>query len=362
MAAACTAGQRGRFVTGGSTSNRSKLAPDLPLVQLEPLKEPASSHRKEECTMPETAEPTYVGLDISKARLEYTLEDERTASTSNDPAGHTVLIEYLKKLSRPRIVCEASGGYERQVVAALLEAQIEVCVVLPGRARAYAYSEGLLAKTDPIDARMLRRYGRAVKLRLRQPTEPAVALLRELMERRRDLVGRSVELQNQLGQAGEMRAHWIKREMKFLEKELSALDRAIAQHISDDPKLRGRNERLQQMDGVGPVLARTLLAYVPELGEVSDATLSSLVGVAPHAADSGDVTGARHVRGGRAAVRCVLYMAAVAAVRSNRFLSAFYRRLRDAGKPAKVCIVAVMRKMLTVLNRLIANEHFVLAS
>lgn len=312
--------------------------------------------------MPETAESTYVGLDISKARLEYTIGDDRTASISNDPTGHAGLIEYLRTLPHPRVICEASGGYERHVVAALLEQGIEVCVVQPGRARAYAYSEGLLAKTDPIDARMLRRYGRAVKLRLRQPTEPAVALLRELMEQRRDLVSRSVELQNQLGQAGEVRARWIKREMKFLEKELSALDRAITQHIGNDPTLRGKNERLQQMCGVGPVLARTLLAYVPELGDVSDGTVSSLVGVAPYAADSGDVTGVRHVRGGRAAVRSVLYMAAVAAVRTNRCLKAFYTRLRTAGKPPKVCIVAVMRKMLTVLNRLIANEHFVLAS
>lgn len=361
MAAACTAGQRGRFVTGGSTSHRSKLAPDLPLVQLEPLKEPPSSYRKEECTMPETAEPNYVGLDISKARLEYTLEDERTTSISNDPAGHAVLIEHLKTLPHPRIICEASGGYERHVVAALLAQGIEVCVVQPGRARAYAYSEGLLAKTDPIDARMLRRYGRAVKLRLRQPTDPAVALLRELMDRRRDIVERTVELQNQLGQATDVRARWINREKKFLEKELSALDRAITQHIRDDLTLRGKNERLQQMCGVGPVLARTLLAYLPELGDVSDTTVSSLVGVAPYAADSGEVTGVRHVRGGRAAVRSVLYMAAVAAVRTNRFLKAFYTRLRAAGKPPKVCIVAAMRKMLTVLNRLIASEDFVLA-
>jgi transposase len=347
---------------GGSTSNRSKLAPDLPLVQLEPLNEPPSSHRKKECTMPETAEPTYVGLDISKARLEYTLEDERTASTSNDPAGHAALIAYLKQLPQPRVICEASGGYERRVVAALLEEGIEVCVVLPARARAYAYSEGLLAKTDRIDALMLRRYGRAVKLRLREATDPAVRALRDLVDQRRDLLSRLVELKNQLGQASDLRTRWIKREKKFLETELAALDRVIEKHIDNDPSLRGKSERLQQMCGVGPVLTQTLLAYVPELGEASDATVSSLVGVAPYAADSGDVTSPRHVRGGRAAVRNVLYMAAVAAVRSNPHLKAFYSRLRAAGKPPKVSIVAVMRKMLTVLNRLIANEHFVLAS
>jgi transposase len=312
--------------------------------------------------MPEIAEPTYVGLDISKARLEYTLDQARTASISNDPAGQAILVEHLQRQMNPRVVCEASGGYERAIVAVLLEERIEVCLVHPARARAYAYSEGLLAKTDPLDAQMLRRYGEAVKLRLQEQTGPDVALLRDLMDQRRDLVDRLVEVRNQLGLATDARARWIKREQHFLEKELTALDRAIERHINDDPTLRRKDERLQQLTGVGPVLARSLLAYVPELGLVSDRTLSALIGVAPYAADSGSITGARHIRGGRAAVRAVLYMAAVAATRANVILKSFYRRLRAAGKPPKVCIVAVMRKMISVLNRLIACEDFVLAS
>jgi transposase len=125
--------------------------------------------------------------------------------------------------------------------------------------------------------------------------------------------------------------------------------------------LRQKHARLQQLTGVGPILASTLLAYVPELGGVGDSTISALVGVAPFADDSGPKSGPRHVRGGRAAVRHVLYMAAVAAVRSNHVLAEFYRRLRSAGKPPKVCLVAVMRKMLTVLNRLLAQPDFILA-
>jgi transposase len=312
--------------------------------------------------MPETAEPTYVGLDIAKARLEYALDDQRSVAINNDAAGVARLVECLKQLPHPRVICEASGGYERTVVAMLLAQAIEVCVVQPGRARAYAYSEGLLAKTDRLDAQMLRRYGRAVKLRLREATDPAVALLRELMDQRRDMVERLVELQNQLGQASEARARWIKREQHFLEKEVARLDRTIEQHIDDDPTLRRKSDRLQQVCGVGPILTRTLLAYVPELGGVSDSTIAALVGVAPYAADSGDVTGARHVRGGRVAVRCVLYMAAVASLRRNPILTTFYHRLRAAGKPAKVCIVAVMRKLIIVLNRLIAREDFALAN
>ena len=362
LAAACAAGQRGRFVPGGSTSPRSKPAPDLPLVQLEPLKEPSSSHRKKERTMPETATSTYVGLDISKARLDHTLDEKRTAGISNDARGHKQLIHWLKKQRNPRVICEATGGYERAVVAALLDAGIEVCVVQPGRARAFAYSEGLMAKSDPIDAQMLRRYGQAVKLRLAEPPDPVTALLRDLMDQRRDLIDRLVELENQLALASKARAHWVEREKRFLDQELKALEKEIARHIDDDPTLRRKHARLQEMTGVGPVLASTLLAYLPELGDSSDATVSALVGVAPFANDSGNTAGPRHVRGGRGDVRHVLYMAALSAIHSNRILTEFYQRLKAAGKPPKVCIVAVMRKMLVALNRLIADPHFVLSN
>ena len=345
----------------GSTSPQSNLAPDLSLVQLEPLKEPPSSHCKKECTMPETAHPNYVGLDISKARLDYTIDEKRTAAADNDANGHKQLIQGLKKQPHARVVCEATGGYERLVVAKMLEAGIEVCVVQPGRARSYAYAEGLVAKTDPIDAQMLRRYGQAVKLRLATPTDPAVATLRELIDRRRGLVDRLVEVTNQLALAGKTLARWVEREQRFLNKELKAVEAEIAKHIGNDPTLRLKSERLQQMTGVGPILAGTLLAYVPELGTLPDPTISALLGVAPHPRDSGTSSRPRHVRGGRGAVRHVLYMAALAAVRSNRILGQFYQRLLAAGKPPKVCLVAVMRKMLTVLNQMLAKPELVLA-
>ena len=360
LAAVCAAGQRGRSVPRGSTSSQSKMAPDLPLVQLEPLKEPLSSHRKKECTMPETANPTYVGLDISKARLDYTLDEQRTSTVENSPKGRQRLIGWLKKQSQPRVVCEATGGYEREVVAALLEAGIEVCVVQPGRARSFAQAEGLLAKSDPIDAQMLRRYGQAVKLRLAVPVDPTAALLRDLLDQRRDLIDRLVEVESQLALASKVRTRWVEREQSFLQRELQALETEIARHIDQDPTLRQKHRRLQEMTGVGPVLASTLLAYVPELGTVPDSTSSALVGVAPYANDSGKSSRPRHVRGGRGVVRHVLYMAALAAIRYNRILGEFYRRLRAVGKPPMVCIVAVMRKMITVLNRMLANPHFTL--
>jgi transposase len=337
------------------------MVPDLPLVQLEPLKEPPSSHRKKECTMPANATPTYVGLDISKARLDYTIDEQRTAAAENHPQGQRAFIRWLKTQSQPRVVCEATGGYERTVVAALLEAGLEVCVVQPARARHYALSEGLLAKTDKIDAQMLRRYGQAVQLRLAVPADPQAAKLRDLLDQRRDLIDRLVEVENQLALASPVRTRWVKREQTFLKKELAALEAEIARRIEDDPTLKQKHRRLQELTGAGPVLASTLLAYLPELGQVAEGTASALVGVAPYAKDSGNTPRPRHVQGGRGVVRHVLYMAALAAIRYNRILGEFYRRLRAAGKPAMVCVVAVMRKMITVLNRLLADPNFALA-
>jgi transposase len=312
--------------------------------------------------MPATATPTYVGLDISKERLDYTIDEDNTAKTSNDHEGHQRLIRKLRNLPNPRVVCEASGGYERQVVAALLAAGIEVCLVQPGRARAFAHAEGLLAKNDPIDAQMLRRYGLAVKLRLLVPADPQSSLLRDLLDQRRDQLERLVEVDNQLDLATKTRAPWLKREQRFLTREIALLEQEITQHIDSDPTLRQKQARLQQLTGVGPVLAATVLAYLPELGEVSDATASALVGLAPYAKDSGTSSCPRHVRGGRGAVRHVLYMAALSAIRANRILRDFYRRLRTNGKPAMVAVVAVMRKMIVVLNRLMADPNFVLSN
>jgi transposase len=310
-----------------------------------------------ESTKPEV---TYVGLDVSKDRLDYTLDGVTAASVPNTAAGHARLLRHLRRVPAARVVCEASGGYERAVVAHLLPAGIEVCVVPPGRVRAFAHAEGLLAKTDRIDARLLRRYGEKMQPRLAVPTAPAAAVLRELLEHRRQLSDYVVATGNRLGLAGATLRPRLERQQAFLREELAAVDRLIEQHIDGDGDLRGKAARLRELQGVGPVLAATLLAYVPELGQIDSAQLSALIGVAPFARDSGQTSRKRHVRGGRRAVRNVLYMAAVSAIRCNGVLAAFYARLRAAGKPAAVCLVAVMRKMLGVLNRLVADPHFIL--
>lgn len=311
--------------------------------------------------MPDQATPTYIGLDISKARLDYTVDDQRTADVSNNPKGHQALIGWLKQQPNPRVVCEATGGYERAVVAALLEAGREVCVVQPGRARAFAEAEGLMAKTDRLDALLLRRYGKAVVLRLAKAPDPLTVELRALLDRRRDLIERRVEIDNQLGTAVPTLAKLLEREQRFLRKEIAYIEQAIAQLIDSHPALKQKHQRMQQLQGCGPVLATTLLAYLPELGEVSDATASALLGVAPYAKDSGKSGKPRHVRGGRGTPRHVLYMAAVSASQSNPVLAHFYQRLLAAGKPPMVCLVAVMRKIVVVLNRLLADPQFTLA-
>lgn len=317
-----------------------------------------SSHCKMESTTPEQA--TYAGVDVSKDRLDYALPDQRSGHVPNTAKGHAQLLELLREHPAVRVVCESTGGYERAMIAALLQAGVEVCLVQPARVRAFAHAEGLLAKTDRIDAALLRRFGEAMQPRLVVPENPAAATLRELLEHRRALSDQLVAVQNRLELAGTTLRKLLARQHTFLKKELCGVEEMIDTHIDQDPDMRCKSERLQQMQGVGPVLAATLLAYVPELGQIESAQLSALLGVAPFARDSGTHSRPRHVRGGRAVVRHVLYMAAVAATRFNPVLSVFYKRLVAAGKPKMVCLVAVMRKMLGVLNRLIAEPQFAL--
>lgn len=305
-------------------------------------------------------EACYVGLDIAKDRLDYTVDGIRCDHVPNTAAGHTRLLEALRPLGPVRVVCEATGGYERAIVAALLAAHLEVCVVNPGRVRAFAHAEGLLAKTDRLDAQLLRRFGQRVQPRLHAPMDAAAITLRELLDYRRQVSDQLVAVRNRLELAGPVLRVRLEGQVKFLGKELSEADRLIREHIDHDDTLRRKATRLRELQGAGPVLTATLLAYVPELGEIESPQLSALVGVAPFAHDSGRSHRARHVRGGRGVVRHVLYMAAVCATRHNPVLAAFYARLVAAGKPKPVALVAVMRKMLHVLNRLVADPNFVL--
>lgn len=308
-----------------------------------------------------TTEATYVGLDVAKDRLDYTVDGIRCDHVPNTSKGHQRLLDMLKPIRGVRVICESTGGYERAIVAALLLAKLEVCIVNPGRVRAFAHAEGLLAKTDRLDAGLLRRFGEKVQPRLRAPMDQAAVILRELLDYRRQVNEQLVAVGNRLDLAGTVLRARLNAQIEFLEKELAETDQLIEAQISQNEILRRKAARLRELKGAGPVLAATLLAYVPELGEIESPQFSALIGVAPFARDSGRSHRSRHVRGGRGIVRHVLYMAAVAAIRHNPILSGFFARLVAAGKPKLVALVAVMRKMLHVLNRLLADPNFVLA-
>jgi transposase len=195
------------------------------------------------------AEVAYAGLDIAKDRLDYALPDGRAGHVTNNAEGHARLLKLLRGFTRVRVVCEASGGYEHAVVVALLEAGLEVCVVQPGRVRAFAHAEGLLAKTDPIDAALLRRFGEKMQPRLAVPADPASATLRELLEHRRGLSDQLVAVRNRLALAGKTLRTLLERQQRFLEKELAAVETMIEQHIDQDPTLREKAARLRQLQG-----------------------------------------------------------------------------------------------------------------
>jgi transposase len=310
--------------------------------------------------MPENTTSQYVGLDIGKDKLDYCLNETQEGSCTTDQPGRTGLVKQLLAISGVRVVCEASGGYEKLIVAQMLEAGIEVCVVQPGRVRSFANAEGQLAKTDRIDARLLRRFGIAMNPRLAVPQDQNSATLRELIEHRRQLTTQLTETEERRRLAGRTLDKLLQHQRTFLKQQIETVEQMIKEHIENDDNLRKKSERLQQVKGIGPVLAATALAYIPELGQLEASQISSLIGVAPYPRDSGVSSGRRRCRGGRAAVRHVLYMAAVAAARSNPILRTFYQRLLSAGKPAKVCIVAVMRKMACLMNRLLADPNFIL--
>lgn len=326
-----------------------------------------NSHCKKEMTTSDhknnetDAHVTFIGLDISKARLDVHSSGKHRED-KNTPEGHTSLIKHLRSLHRPRVVCEATGGYETAIVTALLAAGIEVCVVQPARVRHFADAKGWLAKNDRIDARLLAAFGENIRPRLEVPASPESIHLREMLDYRRITGEQISELSNRLELASGYLKEGLETRIAALKADLKRVEKDLAAQIAAHPDLAAKAKRMTQLKGVGPVLAATVLAYLPELGQIEDRMIASLVGVAPHPKDSGTSKFRRRVAGGRGQVRNVLYMAAIAGARSNPILKAFYNRLKiEKGKPHKVAIVAVMRKMLTVLNKLLANPKFSLA-
>jgi transposase len=297
-----------------------------------------------------------IGIDVSKDRLDVAVHPGgEQVSVVNDAEGWRLLVKRLKPIHARAIGIEASGGYERGVIGALLDAGLPVRSVNPWKLRQFARAAGLLAKNDRLDARAIALFvaslpGREVH------HDPAVAHLAEMVQARRQLVDAIQQFGNQtehLRDAALKRMH--ARRIRLVERDVAHLDLRIAQTIAADPALKARHDLLCSMPGVGPVLAATLLALLPELGSLPNRSAAALVGVAPYDFDSGKMRGLRCIFGGRAAIRRVLFMAAQAAIRYNATLRAFRQRLIAAGKKPKVAIVAVMRKMIVTLNTMVRN-------
>jgi transposase len=302
-----------------------------------------------------------IGIDVAKATLDVASEPASAlgarATLSNDAAGHAALVAALTPLALTLIVLEATGGYERAVTVALAAAGLPVVVVNPRHVRDFAKATGQLAKTDRLDAAVLARFAAQVQPAQRPVLDATTHALRELLARRQQLVTMLTQERNRLAQARARGIrHDLQQHIRWLERRVHTSDDDLRQAIEASPVWRVRDQLLQSVPGIGPVTAQTLLATLPELGTLSRKQIAALVGVAPLNRDSGQWRGRRQVWGGRAPVRAALYMAAFAGVRHNVVLRTFYQRLRAAGKPAKVALVATMHKLLTILNAMLAHQ------
>jgi transposase len=304
----------------------------------------------------------FVGIDVSKAELDVARSDAGDAAVqafANDPAGIAELVRRLLAVpGRVELVLlEATGGLERPAIAALLDAGLPVASVNPTRARYFAIGCGVLAKTDPVDARVLAECARRGEHRLLAKRDGHRVELEALVTCRRQLLHVRTEQANRRGSTTSKPAlRAIDAVLRTLDRQVLELDRQIQELIGSDDDLDRDGKLLAGVPGVGAVLCATLLAELAELGTIGRRGIGALVGVAPFPDDSGNRTGKRRTRGGRASVRNVLYMATLAAMRFNPVIRAFAERLRGAGKAGKVVVVACMRKLLSILNVMLREK------
>lgn len=300
------------------------------------------------------ARSCYVGIDVAKAWLDVAVRPSGAQwRTPNAEADLPRLVEQIGTLAPRLIVLEATGGYERAVVAALAVVGLPVVVVNPRQVRDFAKATGKLAKTDVLDAHVLAHFAEAVQPERRPLTDEATQRLAALLERRSQLVVMLTAEKNRRQQALDSVRPLIEAHITWLEQALAQLTQDLDHLLHASPVWRERENLLRSVPGVGPILALTLLADLPELGTLGHKQLAALVGVAPLNRDSGSSRGKRVIWGGRARVRAALYMSTLSAVRYNPVLRAFWTRLREQGKPPKVALVACMHKLLTILNAML---------
>jgi transposase len=299
----------------------------------------------------------FVGIDVSKAWLDAAVLTQRSCCRfANDQAGWDALIAWLGEPTGCLVAMEATGGYHVAVAVALGAAGFDVGIANPRQVREHARSRGQLAKTDKLDAKMIADFAQHNEANVRPLPDEQTRLLQALMARRRQLVEMLTVEKNRLQQAPELLAEPISGHIQYLEDELKKLDDDLSGQIRESDDWREKDEILRSTPGVGPVTSRTLLADLPELGQLNSKQIAALAGVAPLNRDSGKFRGHRTIWGGRATVRTALYMAVVSAIRHNPIISLHYAHLKAMGKEPKVAMVACMRKLLVILNTML-KEH-----
>lgn len=302
---------------------------------------------------------TYMGIDVSKRYLDLAVRPRQERwRTNNDPAGIKQVIDRVAELKPALIVVEATGGLETSLVTELQRNCWPVAVVNPRQARDFAKATGRLAKTDQLDADNLAHFGQAVEPEPRPLPDEQTQQFAALESRRRQVVGMLRAERNRLQRAPSVSAERIAAHIAWLEQELAEIEAELDQQISQSEQWQSQSDQLQSAPGIGSATTYTLLAGLPELGQVNRKQIAALVGVAPLNNESGQHRGRRIVWGGRAAVRSALYMASLSAIQHNPVIKAFYERLLKAGKPKKVALTAAMRKLLTILNAMVKNNSF----
>lgn len=299
-------------------------------------------------------ESEWVGIDVGKRGLDANrYGSAEVPDFTNDKKGRQKLVRWVKELGEVKVVLEATGGYEQPVVRALWNAGIAVSVVNPVRIREFAKSQGILAKTDKIDACLIAHFGQ-VSQPISTPLQTEEeAYLSACVERRRQLILIATTEKNRLSTCPECMQAEIKEHIAFMEARIQSLEEEMHLLIQQDDEKQARAAQIDSMPGVGPVTATTIVAELPELGELTRQKIAALVGVAPFNKDSGKKRGKRKTKGGRATLRRVLYMAALSASKWNPVIRAFYQNLINRGKEKKVALVACMRKMICILNAMV---------
>lgn len=339
--------------------------------KLEPLNERARMHRAglafASMSQNNTNHIIYAGVDVAKASLELSLGD-RSHSLASDASAHARILKLLAAAEKARpgarvhVILEATAGYEAALVRALHKAGQPLSVIQPSRARHFAHAKNARAKTDPIDAGVLAAFGEALRPAASAPPSAAQSRLAELVGRRTQLVEtRTAELNRAAHYRDQLLCKQSRQLLALLARQIAACEEAIAAQLENDEAMQTRAERLQQVPGVGPIVAAVLQAEMPELGTLSAGEAAALAGLAPYNCDSGPHKGTRRIWGGRAPVRCILYLAAMSAVRHDPILRSFHTRLRAAGKKPIVALTAVMRKLVVLLNRMLKHPQWQLA-